>query len=196
MIDTAGSRWRRARPPRAAMLAITVGMLLLLVAACGSSSPSSSSSPSTGSSGSTATGSVQSQQLAFAECMRSHGVTDFPDPNPSGGFGDRSQAESNPNYQTARGDCHHLLPYGGVPPSNQGKGGTNNSLLLQVAQCMRAHGVPNYPDPSANGASGTNSNVGALQQAGVDVNSPQFQAASQICNRLVTVPSTSAGGGS
>lgn len=131
--------------------------------------------------------------------MRSHGVADFPDPNPNGGFGaDRTQAESNPDYETARTSCKHLLPYGGVPPTSGGKGGTSDSALLQIAKCMRSHGVPNYPDPNSNASGSGNSNLGALEQAGIDPNSSQFQTASQTCERLVPQPSASPaqGGGS
>jgi hypothetical protein len=41
---------------------------------------------------------------------------------------------------------------------------------------MHAHGTTNFPDPTANGHG-----VG-LQLAGIDPNSPQFQAAQQACH--------------
>jgi hypothetical protein len=130
MNDRTGDRWRwfRAWPRQAGVLAVGAG-IVLLAAACSSGSSASAGSPSNpGSSSSTGGSSAAQQELAYAQCMRSHGVPNYPDPNP------------NP---------------------------TVNPRI-------------------------------ALAQAGVDTNSPQFQAASQICERLYPLPSRGAsrGGGS
>jgi hypothetical protein len=183
-----GSRWRRASRAGQTAAALAACALLITAAACGSGSSAAAadgSSNAGGNSSSTA-GSAQSQQdLAYAQCMRSHGVADFPDPSPGGGFGGSVTSEvlSNPDYVTANSACKHLLPGGG--PENKVQ--QNESAFLQHAQCMRAHGVPGYPDPSP----GINPRI-ALQQAGINVNSPQVQAASRICGRLLP----SRGGGS
>jgi hypothetical protein len=50
---------------------------------------------------------------------------------------------------------------------------------LKFASCMRSHGVPNFPDPTANGPAPT---VGT-----VDKRSPAFQAAQQACARVQAV---------
>jgi hypothetical protein len=71
MNETAGGRRRWYRPRRASVLAVTAG-LVLLTAACGGS-PSSA-----GTSG--ASSSFVSHELAFARCVRAHGVPNFPDP--------------------------------------------------------------------------------------------------------------------
>src|SRR5262244_2657335 len=77
---------------RPAVLAVTVG-LLLLTAACGSATSSSSTSStsrtsSTGATASSGTGGVSaayvSDKLGLARCLRAHGVPDYPDPNTSG----------------------------------------------------------------------------------------------------------------
>jgi hypothetical protein len=84
--EVTGARQRgcRAWPRQAGVLAVTAG-IVMLAAAC-SSSPSSSSSTS---------GSSQLQQdLSFTTCMRSHGLTTFPDPNANGqGFGNQQQQQ-------------------------------------------------------------------------------------------------------
>ena len=52
--------------------------------------------------------------------------------------------------------------------------------LLKAAQCMRAHGVPSFPDP-------TESNGGqaiGFHLSGVDPSSPAFQAAEKACRSL------------
>lgn len=55
-------------------VALAGAALALGLPACGSSSKAHSSS------------STASQFVAFARCMRAHGVTDFPDPRPGGGI--------------------------------------------------------------------------------------------------------------
>jgi hypothetical protein len=125
--------------------------------------------------------------LAYVNCMRSHGVPNFPDPTSNGTLsvnfqtgGKAGSPESSginrnsSQYISADQDCRHLLP-GGVPTPAQ-----NQQALakgLEFAQCMRSHGVPNFPDPTA-------ANVVHLG-AGVDPGSPQFQNAQEICQKLV-----------
>ena len=206
MNDTFGGRrrWCRAWPQRAGALAVTVGIVLMVAACAGGSSgtggsPGTGSSPGTGGPSSTGTspttavssagsggssntgGSTQAQQdLAFAQCMRSDGVTDFPDPNSKGQFGTISaQTEDNPHFSTGYSACKHLLPAGGENKIQQ-----NLVQLLQFAQCMRSHGVPNYPDPNPNAYSSiSNTKINSLHQAGVNPNSPQVVAAVQTCER-------------
>jgi hypothetical protein len=164
---------RPARPHRAGLFLTLLALLGLLVAACGSggssSDPGSSAPASSGSgpqAGSSST--AQSGQVAFAQCVRAHGVTDFPDPQ-NGHFLISGADQSNPNFQSAVSACQHLLGPGGI-----GQGGTSqSSALLAFAHCMQTHGVPQFPDPSANGALGLPS--------GVNANSPSFQKAMQEC---------------
>jgi hypothetical protein len=77
--------------------------------------------------------------------------------------------QNNPNFNSAVQTCQHLLGPGGATNG----GGSNNSQLLAFAKCMQTHGVPQFPDPTANGGIG-------LPQ-GVDPNSPQFQKAWKEC---------------
>jgi hypothetical protein len=182
MNETTGGRqrWCRAWPRRAGVLAVTAG-IVMLAAACGGS-PSSTS-------GTGASAQFQ-KDLAFAQCMRSNGLPDFPDPNANGqGFGNQQQAnqeKSNPHFGTAYSDCRHLLP---SAPSSHGKVIPSNSQLVRFARCMRSRGVPDYPDPNSSVSLGTE-----LAQLGINPNSPQFQATLRTCDRLVPPPSQ--GGGS
>jgi len=75
-----GPRQPRPRRTRAAAI-ITVMAAALLTAACGgsSSSTSTASSPHAGGAASSPSG------LAFARCVRSHGIPNFPDPIDSSG---------------------------------------------------------------------------------------------------------------
>ena len=50
--------------------------------------------------------------LAYAQCMRAHGLPGFPNPYPSGGPGFSVRLNVNPNSPAARAiaACQHLLP--------------------------------------------------------------------------------------
>jgi hypothetical protein len=201
MNEATGGRWLwcRAWPRRAGVLAVTPG-IVLLVAACGGSSADSGGSSSTavslstavssaGSGGSSnAGGSTQAQQnLAFAQCMRSDGVTDFPDPDRNGQFGTISaQMENAPHFAAGYNACKHLLPAGGESKVQQ-----DLPQLLKFAQCMHAHGVPSYPEPNPNASKYNigNTAVNSLRLAGVNPNSPVVQAAVQACERANPVGS-------
>ena len=156
---------------RAGLFLALLAVLAILLGGCSSSG--SSADPPSGQSGSPAAqassspGSSQSGAVAFALCVRSHGVPDFPDPQ-NGHFLISGADQSNANFNSAVQACQHLLGPGGA--SN---GGSNNSALLSFAHCMQTHGVPQFPDPTANGGIG-------LPQ-GVDPNSAQFQKAWQEC---------------
>ncbi|HEY1486285.1 MAG TPA: hypothetical protein VGF84_09275 [Micromonosporaceae bacterium] len=96
--------------------------------------------------------------------MREHGVPNFPDPD-SGGNLPKADAQrlgvSDSQLQAAEQGCQHLLPNTGsvinVGSVQQCMEAADcpQRLVQQTlaeerifAQCMRAHGVPNWPDPS------------------------------------------------
>jgi hypothetical protein len=58
------------------------------------------------------------QALAFAGCMRSHGVPHFPDPNSQGLFTSKLDA-STPQVQAANRACQKTLPAGTDPLSGE-----------------------------------------------------------------------------
>jgi hypothetical protein len=66
--------------------------------------------------------------------------------------------------------------------------------VLDLAQCMRSHGVPTFPDPGASGEYNLTSS-GSIEGAGgasIDINSSQVQAAYGHCRQLVpSAPSIS-----
>lgn len=59
----------------------------------------------------------QSQLLKFVSCMRSHGVSNFPDPSSSGQMilkgGSGGVDPNSPTFKTAMQSCRSLLPNGG-----------------------------------------------------------------------------------
>lgn len=138
---------RRAWPPtaRTAAAVIAAAGLALLPAIHGSPS-------STGPGGlAYAAGSPNVQKLlAFSRCMRSHGVSNWPDPNSSGQFPKRRLEHlgvSNSGLQAAQTACRHLLPNGGNGPT-PAQLAQSWSDFLKFARCMRSHGVRNWPDPT------------------------------------------------
>jgi hypothetical protein len=68
----------------------------------------------------------------------------------------------------------HLLPNGGSGPT-PARVLQYRSTMLKYAGCMRAHAVSNMPDPDSRG----HLNIGPGTD--VDVNSPRFQTAFQVC---------------
>jgi hypothetical protein len=164
------------------------GVLLaigLLTAACSSSSPSPgvASAPSSGTAGHTgsaspsqsASSSGMAVGIAYAQCMRSHGVSAFPDPHagPNGqGAGWLLPASVNmasPQFQAATKACGPMPNLGGssVPPLTAAQ----QQQYLRWAACIRAHGVPGFKDPTfPNGypqftTSGDGAQMQAAQQA-------------------------------
>jgi hypothetical protein len=180
----AGSH-RRIRPTAA--LAIMSGIALLAVA-CGGSPGNSGSSNVAGDKSA-----GYAAELAYSQCMRSHGVPNFPDPqhNASGtGIAATGVDTSSPQYQSADRACRHLLPDGGTGSSQQGSQ-DQLSALLRFSRCMRSHEVPDFPDPVVSNGSVT-WNINGNQ---FDPRSPQFQAAQRACQALLPAGSPVPGQG-
>jgi hypothetical protein len=182
-------------PRRAATLAV-VAAVAVLTAACGVVHVHIGSSGDPGSASVSAPNYVQ--VLALAQCMRSHGEPNFPDPNASGGYtlttsgsiegaGNSSIDIDSSQAQAAYGDCRHLLP--GAPSisrleqlEQQGQQREEQDLpqLLKYSQCMRSNGVPNFPDFGSSDQSPPPGNGAAINP-----NSQQFRAAATACQRLL-----------
>ncbi|MGH2850651.1 MAG: hypothetical protein ACRDLP_08550 [Solirubrobacteraceae bacterium] len=95
--------------------------------------------------------SLDSQALAYSRCMRANGVPAFPDPKAGGGFEFQRSAEldpSSPVFIAAQAKCKTLSPLSGIAPGTQTHP-TSQALaqMVKVAECMRRHGVYNFPDP-------------------------------------------------
>jgi hypothetical protein len=154
---------RRAGPLGAGLTAVA-----LLVAACGGAS---SGSPGAANGGPSSPGSTASlNPIAFAQCMRTHGVTSYPDsggPIKVTGSGDLNPG--NPTYRKARQACQPLLPVIRLSPAQAAQG---NADVLKFANCMRQHGITKFPDPRA-GIDGNDT----VFLGRIDLNSPQFLAA-------------------
>ena len=171
---------RRARQLRRvgplALGLVTVGLLVSACGSGGSSGPGVAhvlSTPTAGSS-SSAGGSSKPSPLGYALCMRSHGITNFPEPNASGDLsvqqGQVLPDANSPEFKAAAQACKSLNPAGAAPaPGQQAQ---QLAAEVKYAQCMRSHGIANFPDPTS---------AGGLDFSGVDINSPQVIAADKAC---------------
>jgi hypothetical protein len=113
----------------------------LLAAGCGSSGGSGSATTT----GATTT-SARAKAVRFSACMRTHGVADFPDPDKDDDY-DYGVSVSGAVWMKAVGACRALQPPGTLS-SRRSRQQQSNALTF--AQCIRAHGVEDFPDP-ANG---------------------------------------------
>jgi hypothetical protein len=129
-----------------------------------------------------ATGGNAAEALAFSECMRSHGLPNFPDPNAQGVIQGSGLDPGSRTFQTATKDCRHLLPNGGVPtPAEQAKA---LAQALKMSQCMRSHGITDFPDPVSVAGGGIQISLHSTPGSDLNPNSPQFQAAQKACQRF------------
>jgi hypothetical protein len=159
---------------------------VLVIAGCGSSSKPSS--PSKSASNLAAAG------IRFASRMRSHGVPNFPDPSTSGGgvgFSIKSRSGINPaspSFQAAQKACGKLLARGG-PGSGKSSAATK-AQMLAISECMRAHWVSAFPDPTTTPPSSPVGYSGVLGRNGVffaipttiDIQSPAVRQAATACH--------------
>ena len=76
--------------------------------------------------------------------MRANGVTDFPDPNASGEFPSYGVSVSPAVWKQATTACKDLQPPGTLSGKRTRK---QQSASLRFAQCVRDHGVKDFPDP-------------------------------------------------
>jgi len=187
MITPLGGPWRRLLLAAPAVIG-----LALATAACGSGSPkvaslgtTTTAVPTTAAAG----GGASSNGGALPEyaiCMRSHGVLSFPEPASLAAPGairafkgqiaqSVGSLASSPRFQAAQRACAKY--YG--PPTTSSPQVTPQEMrkLLAVSRCMRAHGVPNFPDP--------NPSTGDINPpAGISRNSPQVLEALGACSSL------------
>jgi hypothetical protein len=164
--------------PRMAALAVMAGVILL-ASGCGGSSSSNPDASSTAGTSNVA------KEVAYSNCMRAHGVNLTVNPNGGfsgggGGSGSGSSGTAQKTMDSAQDACRHLLPNGGQPNQADQAAQQKEALnqALKYTQCMRSHGVPNFPDPSTNGSGGVGFNH-------VNAGTPAYAKANQACQSLM-----------
>jgi hypothetical protein len=160
-------RWRRAGP-----LVVALAAVAALTAACAGEGSSASSNSTS------AQLSARQSGLFFDSCIRAHGFPDFPDSAVSVIGGQLEihvpiNLKGDPQLQSAFQACQTDLPGGGLDlqkkhVSIQGE--------LEYAECMRSHGIADFPDPMPGGGFTIT----------FSTNTPQFEAADHSCGAKVS----------
>jgi hypothetical protein len=127
-----------------------------------------------------------SKAVKYAQCMREHGITDFPDPV-DGEIRLTVRAGTNldpnsPEYQAAQQACKSLEPPG--LSAGSGQSADAQAAGVKFAVCMRENGVPDFPDPQ---------NGRFLVSGDIDPNSPAFRSAMNACRDLAPAGMPGAG---
>jgi hypothetical protein len=137
------------------------GIIGLISAGCGSNASSetgtasspgtagnSGSGSSTGGASTTSSGAdkkltARDKAVKFAECIRAHGVRDFPDPDAKNQF-QYGVSVTPAVWKQATTACKDLQPPGTLSGKRTPK---QQSASLRFAQCIRDNGVKDFPDP-------------------------------------------------
>jgi hypothetical protein len=167
----------RKFPVTAGPLAVTLVAAAVAVAGC-SSPAGSAGSPKASGAGVTASSTGSARLAQFAQCMRAHGVTNFPDATAQGTFDLPPGMTTSPQFASADGSCRSLAPPGSL--SAQGPTTRELNQTVKFVWCMRKHGETGFPDPTANGKFQLNGGANPI-----DPNSPQFKSAMSACRSLL-----------
>ncbi len=126
-----------------------LAMVALIGAGC-SNEPAENDNTGAGGTGDSKSNTTRDKAVKFAECMRDNGVSEFPDPDASGGLtidgvlNGSSLDPDTPAWREAISACRDLQPAGftgtKATPDEQ-------EVRLEFAQCMRDNGVKDFPDP-------------------------------------------------
>jgi hypothetical protein len=166
---------------RRSLQAARISAALVAVALLGTSC-AGGGSPSAGASMGSASA------VAHSACMRSHGVANFPR---------TPAAMDTAQYNRAKQACQHLLPNTGSTQEQQQEtqcamsGHCSQAVvqrwmsgLRELAQCLRTHGVPSWPDPILWTAPGHGPEAlphFPYEQAGIDHHLASILAKVQTC---------------
>jgi len=161
---------------RAPPLVALLGCLGLLVGGCG------------GSSAPIAPQQEVSSYVAYAACLNKHGVQ--VEAARTGGLvweaGPGIPTPESPPDLAAERDCKSLLPKDGLDHApTAAQNAENLALMLRYSKCIRAHGVPNFPDPTSQG-------IRISPSSRINLDAPAFLAAEKSCQK----DSLTLGGGS
>jgi len=139
-----------SRPRRWPALLASGVMLVAAIMLVGCGSGGSAGGTAAARAGSTST--PDDETMAIVTCYRTHGDPSFPDPvyDPSDGRWHFAVSPGSAPASTQRA-CQHRFPSNNAsPPVPQAR----FQQLVRLAECLRQHGVPNWPDPDPDGSFG------------------------------------------
>jgi hypothetical protein len=166
---------RRSIAPFASVLAGAACALML--AACGGAGVGVSAAG-------TSNGANNEAGLTFAKCMRAHSVSGFPDPGGAATSGVSILGISipptmnihAPAFQAALNQCMKAFNAGHPRPPITA---SQKAAAVKFSECMRAHGVPNYPDPVFPPGGGIE--IGPRPGSNVNMSAPEVVQAQKVC---------------
>jgi hypothetical protein len=124
--------------------------------------------------------------------MRSHNVPNFPDPDSQGQITISNSTNGidphSTTFQAAQTACQTTLRGHGTGARNPQQQAQAQAAVLRYAQCMRSHGLPNFPDPDSHGGISINSS------SGIDPASSGYKAAQQVCGPILGANGSSGSG--
>ncbi len=122
---------------------------------------------------------AREKAVKFSECMRAHSVSDFPDPDASGEFPSYGVSVTEAVWTRAVAACKSLQPPGTLSAKLTP---AQESAALEFAQCVRKHGVRDFPDPvSGQPLIDTDHIPSANKPGGMTI----LNAATNTCGRLL-----------
>lgn len=155
--------------------------------ATGAAADSATSSPDDVATGDTVPADPEEASLAFARCMREHGI-DMPDPQAQGGGGvviaGTFEEIDGEKMAAADAECKHFLEAAGAnfqPPSGEELEKMKTEMLA-FAKCMREHGF-DMPDPQIGDGGMISITVGGPGDGGgaAPVDQEAFSEANKEC---------------
>ena len=109
---------------------------------------------------------------AFVACIDAHGGE--AKVLPGGGILSEETPATAARLAAAQTLCRKRVPIGSLPPPTQAQRARLLAQMVKGAQCMRAHGILKFPDPTSDG-------IRLTPGSGIDPQSPQFRAAQKAC---------------
>jgi hypothetical protein len=178
---------------------LAAALAAVALAGCGSDAPNPGRATHTSANLTRAEASASG--LSYARCMRSHGISRFPDPSAGGSLDTHvpGLVLSSPAAETAETACRRLLPQ--KQPTDQQPTAKSYARLLAWAKCMRRHGISGLPDPKpdplpAPGSARSGDFATVMGDGGYwvgipiddDAHSPAFMRVSTTCGESPTGP--------
>lgn len=177
------TQFERMRRRAGVAMALLTPLVLLATACGGSNAPGVAGGGSSSPSRSASAGAV-----AYSACMRSHGVPNFRDPDSSGHLQKTNAQQlgvTDSRLRAAQRACQHLYPTSSLEQCSETgvcSPADRQELLNRMrefAQCMRGHGVPDFPGPTT-GADGA-PYFDLLHLHSIDARSQAFEHKSREC---------------
>jgi hypothetical protein len=161
---------------------LLIAALAVAMTGCGAGNDTAPAAPS-----SSAGSDIAVIGREYSKCVRDHGVPNYPDMVDLGGRlglpdgpGAEEAARALKQNKAVQDACKPILDR--LPASAQKAAAPTQEemrKLLQYAECMRANGVPEWPDPTADGEF-------PIKGTGLEreIKSPRLTQASETCEHL------------